>query len=152
MLLINSSEFQCDSTFPVGRRILRQHICSGDLHDRSSRDVKTNLTNKIFFYKWGEEHSAKQFPSQTDPLSNSPEENIFSQCMPILVRSGFSWKFSRKIERKRWLSIRHFRFSSISKNSRFVGYPTDQLSYVFSHFFGIFLTATIIFVVYAIFK
>ncbi|PAV82076.1 hypothetical protein WR25_26996 isoform B [Diploscapter pachys] len=34
----------------------------------------------------------------------------------------------------------------------FVGYPTDQLSYVFSHFFGIFLTATVIFVFYAIFK
>ncbi|VDL78033.1 unnamed protein product [Nippostrongylus brasiliensis] len=34
----------------------------------------------------------------------------------------------------------------------FVGYPDDGLAYVFSHFFGIFLTATVIFIGYAAVK
>uniref|UniRef100_A0A8R1DQ15 Transmembrane protein 144 n=1 Tax=Caenorhabditis japonica TaxID=281687 RepID=A0A8R1DQ15_CAEJA len=32
------------------------------------------------------------------------------------------------------------------------GYPTDGISYVFSHYFGIFLTSTILFVTYSIFR
>lgn len=32
------------------------------------------------------------------------------------------------------------------------GYPVDGLSYVFSHYFGIFLTSTVIFLIYSIFR
>lgn len=34
----------------------------------------------------------------------------------------------------------------------YVGYPTDGISYVFSHYCGIFITSTIIFVIYSIFR
>ncbi|KAK5974149.1 Transmembrane protein [Trichostrongylus colubriformis] len=40
----------------------------------------------------------------------------------------------------------------IDNPDRFPGYPTDGLSYVFSHFFGIFLTATAIFLIYTVFR
>ncbi|PIC52408.1 hypothetical protein B9Z55_002527 [Caenorhabditis nigoni] len=40
----------------------------------------------------------------------------------------------------------------IDNEDLYVGYPKDGLSYVFSHYFGIFITSTIIFVIYSIFR
>ena len=35
---------------------------------------------------------------------------------------------------------------------KFPGYPTDGLSYVFSHYSGVFLTSTTMFLVYAVLR
>ncbi|KAK5980985.1 hypothetical protein GCK32_022422 [Trichostrongylus colubriformis] len=40
----------------------------------------------------------------------------------------------------------------IENPMKFKNYPDDGLSYVFSHYFGIYMTATVIFIGYAIFK
>ncbi|EFP03107.1 hypothetical protein CRE_28219 [Caenorhabditis remanei] len=40
----------------------------------------------------------------------------------------------------------------IDNPETYKGFPTDGLSYVFSHYFGIFITSTIIFVLYSIFR
>ncbi|KAK6755508.1 hypothetical protein RB195_014089 [Necator americanus] len=115
-------------------------------------NAKPNRTLALRLIQNEEEHISTEDTENESYVSNSSScETSTAEEFSVRIGGRERAMYSSKISMGGDASIFKVLFVQMSDHSyRYPNYPKDGLAYVLSHFFGIFVSATIIFIVYGI--